>query len=69
MEYQEYVRRRIKEKLADPVQREEMLVDLFVKTETFNLIHEYRKALWMAEDYELKSKSLWLRLKEKFGDK
>ena len=69
MEYQEYVRRRIKEKLADPIQREEMLVDLFVKTETWALINEYRHAEWMAKDYELKSKSLWLRLKEKFGDK
>ncbi len=67
MEYQELVRRRIKQKLADPVKREEMLVDLFIKTETWALINEYRHAEWMAKDYEPKSKSLWLRIKEKLA--
>lgn len=65
MEYQELVRRRIKAKLADPAQREEMLVSLFEKQETWALIQEYRKAYWMAEDYKPKSKSLWTRMKEK----
>ena len=62
MEYQEYVKRRIKAKLADPAKREEMLVELFVNDETWALIREHRKAERMAADYETKPKSLWNRL-------
>ena len=59
---EDMVCRRIKAKLADPIKRKEMLVELLRKQETIEMMYEYRQAEYMAKDYKPKSKSLWIRL-------
>lgn len=67
MEYNELLVRRIKAKLNNPAKLEEVMIQLLYEKEKWELINEYRRAMWIAEDYEPKSKSLWLRLKEKLA--